>query len=294
MIDSPFHSRAADAALFVPRLFSHAVFARTPAQLATNSMGLLALGALLFLGASRLNVSFEEASVAISGRRAERRARMRSQRAGAHVAFPRIPAPFRLRDSFPPEVAIFWKNLVAALRISVAWAVVIVVLFLFLVFQAFFTHEAVLRDTLAMIAVFSAGLFPIFGTAMFPQDLRLDLPRMEVLKSYPINGERMIAAELAAPLAIVATIELFLLGGTSLILQLTGNAPGPLAFLGKPEMIRGDCPSAICSWMCSEAANNSWCWTISSKCWTLRRWSPMCWGPAPGCGCWPPVASRST
>jgi len=237
VVDSPFHSRSADAALFVPRLFSHAVFGRSVSDVATHGLGLLILAALFYLGASRLNVSFEEASVTMSSERAARRARVRGQRVGSHVAFPRVPPPFRLRESFPPEAAIFWKNVVAALRISIAWAVVIIVLFLWLFLQATFTSEPVLRLTLATIACFFAALFPLLGTALFPQDLRLDLPRMEVLKSYPISGERLIAAELAAPLAIVAAIELFLLGGTSMVLQLIDKAPGTLGFFRKPEVV---------------------------------------------------------
>lgn len=237
VVDSPFHTPAMDAVLFVPRRFSEAVFSISPAEVAANAAGILLLAALFYLGASRLNVSFEEASLTVSSERAKRRARMLTQRAGGNVAFPRIPAPFRLRDGFPPELAIVWKNLVASLRISIPWAVVIVVLFTYVFLQALFTSEPTLRNTLMTIAFFQAALFPFMGTAMFPQDLRLDLPRMEVLKSYPISGERLIAAELAAPLAIVAVLELFLLGGTATVLQFMSNPAGPLALLAKPEIV---------------------------------------------------------
>jgi hypothetical protein len=55
--------------------------------------------------------------------------------------------------------------------------------------------------------------------------MRLDLPRIEILKSYPISGERLVAAEIAAPLLIMSIVEILLVAGTALLLQLPSEVP---------------------------------------------------------------------
>src|SRR5258706_63375 len=60
----------------------------------------------------------------------------------------------------------------------------------------------------------------------------------EVLKSYPITGERLIAAEIAAPLVIVAGLELLFLATSALLLNL-GGGPGnaKLSFLASAQFV---------------------------------------------------------
>ena len=77
----------------------------------------------------------------------------------------------------------------------------------------------------AALGLFLALLFPFFSTAVLTQDMRLDLPRIEILKSYPIRGERLVAAEIAAPLLIMSVIEILLLAGTALLLRLPNETP---------------------------------------------------------------------
>jgi hypothetical protein len=55
-------------------------------------------------------------------------------------------------------------------------------------------------------------LLPFIGPNIFTNDLRLDLPRLEVLKSYPLSGESIVAAEIAAPLVLIAAIEVLAIG----------------------------------------------------------------------------------
>jgi len=81
-----------------------------------------------------------------------------------------------------------------------------------------------------------AALFPLLGTVWFAQDLRLDLPRMEVLKSYPISGERLVAAEMAAPLLAISLIELLLLGFASIVLHVFRGSEA-LAALASPQLV---------------------------------------------------------
>jgi hypothetical protein len=81
-------------------------------------------------------------------------------------------------------------------------------------------------------------MFVFVGPGVFANDLRLDFGRMEVLKSYPITGERLIAAEIAAPLVIVAGLELLFLATSALLLNL-GGGPGnaKLSFLASAQFV---------------------------------------------------------
>lgn len=236
VVDTPFRGPVVSKLLFMPRFFSGAAFAKTPAPFAVNATALVALAALFFLIAARLNVSFEEASLIASARKTARNRSRQLQQTGTRVMFPKMPPPFRLRESAGPEVAIFWKNLLAAMRISAVWAVGLAVLLIYFAAQMILSRDPRIRHTFTAMELFMAALFPLFGTIWFPQDLRLDLPRMEVLKSYPISGERLVAAEMAAPLIIISAIELLLLGFASMVLHLF-QAAGPLAAISSPQVM---------------------------------------------------------
>lgn len=233
-VDAPFRTPAMRALLFVPHFFANAIFPRDVLMLAGAVLGLIALSVASFLIAAKLNVSFEEASIAASAKRAARLERMRSQRQGQLMTIRRLPPPFRLRDTGFPELAIVWKNLVAAVRMA-APILLLTLLPLVLLAVKGMTHTYSLDATRASIALFLAGMFPLIGTTIFAQDLRLDLPRIELLKSYPIAGERLVAAELAAPLGIVAIVELILVSVASYYSTYLDGMPFTL--VGSPQFV---------------------------------------------------------
>jgi ABC-2 type transport system permease protein len=233
---SPFRGDVADALLFIPRLFGRAALPSTLLQLVGSCALLLVLALILLELASRLNVAFEEASIAASQKQLARRQRRTEHRIGKYVTFPRIPPPFRIPGGAPPEVAIYWKNLTAGLRISSPWLLIMLVFAIYFLGQALYTDEVPIRIMVASLALFMALLFPFLGSAVFTQDMRLDLPRIELLKSYPISGERLVAAEIAAPLTFVALTELMMLVVASIIIRLA-DMPKQLAFFASPEFI---------------------------------------------------------
>jgi hypothetical protein len=233
--DQPFRDSIIHGILFIPRLFAEAVMPRSLSMLAASGATLLVLAFLFFEIGARLNVSFEEGSIVASRKKAERSERMQGHRPGNWVAFKRMPPPFRLPRVGSPELAILWKNLVATMRISIVW-----VIFLFLIFgvigiEAVSTGNRELLTGVGIMALCFSLLFPLLGSGLFTQDLRMDLPRMEILKTYPISGERLVAAEIAAPLAMVTILEMLLLSGTSFILGFA--TPPKLAFLSSPQFV---------------------------------------------------------
>jgi len=233
---SPFHGAIPDALLFIPRFFGHAVMPLSVPQLLGSCAVLIVLGAILLELAARMNVAFEEASVYASAKQAQRRLRMAGNRAGNVVTFPRFPPPFTIPARARPEVAIYWKNLTAGLRISSPWLLIMFVAAAYFLGQAFYTDMQPVRVTMASLALFVAGMFPLVGSALFRQDMRLDLPRMELLKSYPIDGPRLVAAEIAGPLTFVAAVEIVMLVVASVIIH-AADMPAQMAFFATPEFV---------------------------------------------------------
>ena len=221
-IDAIFHLPAIAAILFLPRFYASAVFPPTLTTLATSSLALLVLAVVLFFIADRLNVSFEEGSLVRAQRRHERLQQMRERRGGRYVMFKRARAPFRLAPTGRPEIAIVWKNTVATMRMSLAWIVIILIVFAVLVVLPMFMQPGG-RAAMGMTFLMLVCLFPFMGPNIFTNDLRLDLPRLEMLKSYPLSGEGIVAAEVAAPLAIIAALELTAIGCAWAILGTTEN-----------------------------------------------------------------------
>ncbi len=231
-----FHGPVADAILFVPRLFAHAALPASVPQLLASCGALLVAALVFFELAARTNIAFEEASIQASQKSAARRARMNQQRIGKNVVFPRIPPPFRIPPRARPEVAVYWKNLTAGLRISSPWLLIMAVCALYFLGQSYYSAGADVRTAMAGLALTLAGVFPFLGSALFTQDMRLDLPRIELLKSYPIAGERLVAAEIAGPLTFVAAVELMMLTVAAIVLR-AAELPARMHFLATPQFV---------------------------------------------------------
>lgn len=234
--DAPFHHPVIAVLLFLPKVFAGALFPATNLQLLISILALLVFGYLCFLVAARVSVSFEEASMVVSQRRLERQLRMQGRRAGRQFLIHGLPPPFRLSPMGPPEVAIIWKNVTAALRMALPAILIIGVIFGVNMIQGFHARDSSLLSIFTVLGLCYSAAFPFFGTAVFTQDLRLDLPRIELLKGYPISGERLVAAELAAPLAIVSVLELMFLTGAAILASRLDSA-GPLRLAADPKWI---------------------------------------------------------
>lgn len=231
-----FHGAVADAILFLPRFFGHAVLPASIGQLLASCGVVMAIALLCFELAARTNIAVEEASIQASEKWARRRASMNEQRIGRQVTFPRLPPPFRIPAGARPEVAIYWKNVTAGLRISSPWLLIMAVCALYFLGQSFYSTEPAVHMMLAMLSLVLAAMFPFLGSAVFTQDMRLDLPRIELLKSYPISGERLVAAEIAGPLTFIAAVELMLLTVAAIILN-GSNLPLRVEFLASAQFV---------------------------------------------------------
>jgi hypothetical protein len=162
----------------------------------------------------RTDAAFEEAAVEASTRRAARLA----ARGGRAPVVPshaiarstRIP----LAPTGHPAVAILWKNLVSVTR-----AVRLIQLLVpFLAGAAALVLVTAMRPggtavtQLAGVLLLSwSGLLIATGPLWIRYDLRQDLPKLELLRSYPLPGWAVVTAEIAASTVILTLSQIALL-----------------------------------------------------------------------------------
>jgi hypothetical protein len=172
----------------------------------------LALGLLAvhYVWVSVLVVPFEEAVVV----RTEERARRRGQRM-ARVGYIVLRKPFfRLKSRGRPEVALLWKNLIAARRMGGPDILFILTLLglAFPIGVALFAPEAlpVARKVTAGVYLAIAATLTLFGPVSFRADLRLDLPKLDLLRAMPLTGRQVVAAEVLAPGLVLGVMQVTL------------------------------------------------------------------------------------
>ena len=170
------------------------------------ALGLLVLH---YIWVIRADAAFEEAAAEASLRRARLSARASATPSLAHR---RLPALFRLAPLGWPAQAILWKNLLAVVRTrrarnTAAALAVTAVLAGLLSFNA----GGSVADVAGWLAATWAGLSVVIGPQWVRNDLRSDLLKLDLLRSYPLAGRAVLAAETAASTAVLTALQIGLL-----------------------------------------------------------------------------------
>ncbi|MEQ1690944.1 MAG: putative ABC exporter domain-containing protein [Gemmatimonas sp.] len=161
-----------------------------------------ALGILLvhYLWIVRLDASFEEAALEATQHRAERLLRFRSSQMGKTRSrkgkLARVP---RLPSFGPRSMAVAWKNVAAAIR-GGGWRSQLITFTIGLVVMAIVIRSAS-EDAAELFVGITVGwgvMLVFVGPLWMRFDLRLDLPRLSILKTWPLPGRQIVAAEIAA------------------------------------------------------------------------------------------------
>ncbi len=177
----------------------------------------------------RMDVPFEEAAAGAAEARARRVP-------GGHRGRGRVtlsPVPFRLQPTGRPEVALLWKNLIAGRRLG-AFTFLAITLGLGAVLAGIIVASSpgALSGRLTSVAAVCAGLagfLAVLGPGSLRVDLRLDLPKLELLRALPLRGSQVVAGELLAPGLLLAGLQALLLL-LAFALSAGENIPGlPLA-----------------------------------------------------------------
>ncbi len=189
------------AALWPARALLEPIFTAHRNALWLPGIGMsLAILLLHYAWVIRLDSAFEEAAHEATQHRAERLQRFRTSQMGTARSrkgkLTKVPA---LSLTGRPEVAIAWKNVVAALR-GGGWRTQVLAftggLALLAVLLTRSASDLVGYLFLWMTLAWGAMLLFI-GPLWMRFDLRLDLPRLEILKTLPLPGWRIVAAEIA-------------------------------------------------------------------------------------------------
>jgi putative ABC exporter len=181
----------------------------------------LGLMALHYVWVIRSDAAFEEAAAEASLRRA--RLSTRSARTPS-LAHRRLPALLQLAPLGWPAQAILWKNLLAVVRTRRTRNVAVATAIAAAVAGLVSFHSGSMAEVAGWLATTWAGLSIVIGPQWVRNDLRSDLLKLDLLRSYPLAGRAVVAAETAASTAVLTALQVGLL------------VVAYLAFLGNTRM----------------------------------------------------------
>jgi ABC-2 type transport system permease protein len=186
--------------------------------------------AVNYLWVIRSNVAFEEASVEASKRTAEKLAAMRANR-GIGGARPKKMkrAPFELKPTGLPSVALLWKNLIHAGH-SFTPRFWLILAISGVAFAIGLRGTRAGGDTVPIVSLvipFVLIWSLLIGPQFLRQDFRQDLPMVDVLKTYPLKGWQIALGELMAPALILTFVQWFLILLGIVLLYKFGTEPVP-------------------------------------------------------------------
>ena len=143
------------------------------------------------------------------------------------------PAPFSLAARGRVETAILWKNTIllgryVSLRLVVRVSIPVVVM---AVVFGLNSKGGSLAPLLLMLIVFAT----VVGPFMIRNDLRHDLQRLSVLKTWPISGRELLLGELLAPIFLLSAIVWFLLAVTLALSPAWKD--GPIDAVGRAALL---------------------------------------------------------
>ena len=158
------------------------------------------------------------------GWRAYSRALRRGNGGGSAVPAP----PFRLALSGAPAVAITWKNLTFARR-NTSLSSPLMLGVLVVAFVALSSvgggSPFVALGQVGLVTLAASGFLVIFGPVMIRNDLRMDLRRVELLRTLPLPPQQLVGAEIAASAITVSITQLALLTAGVALVAIGGDLP---------------------------------------------------------------------
>ncbi|HEU4699744.1 MAG TPA: putative ABC exporter domain-containing protein [Gemmatimonadales bacterium] len=178
----------------------------------------------------RADASFEEAAVEASFARARRVDRRRGASMLVDASAAGVGPPVtRLAPTGWPAAALFWKNVTALLRRR---RLALLVIGIAAGAAALGAVSVALAGGLVETLGSALVVWAVFGVLMGPQwirnDLRGDLGHLAVLRTYPLRGRDVVAAEVAASALLLSLLHLAVLTlAWCALLGSTDYSPGP-------------------------------------------------------------------
>lgn len=206
-------------------------FATSPITYAIALTALLVALAVHHEWVVRTPKLFEDAALEQARKRGRSRNRGRGQRRRWKLGRRRQPFPLPPRGL--PEVAIVWKNLIQVSRLGLGTMAALGLggLILVTILPAFLPTPTKFYLVLAMAGAFPPALVALMCGVIYRHDLRVDLLHADILRTWPLSGSRLVAAEVAGPV-ISATLAATLAIGVVVAAETGHRLQGLLAGRG--------------------------------------------------------------
>jgi len=217
LLQSSMAHPAAAIVLFPFQIAVGPLLASDLASWLTAMAGALALMVAHYLWVVRTDTAFEEVAAEAGVELQAITAAFREGRLGAFHASKekRLPRPwFRLSPKGHPAMGLFWKNFTAFTR-AVGLTQVLSILATFLGFWLILLYVAESAQAASLGAMslpaMLAGVSLFMGPLFLRNDLRTDLQRLSIIRTLPLRGRDVVAAEVAASGASVTLMAGFFL-----------------------------------------------------------------------------------
>ncbi len=201
--------RPVPAALLLPgRLLVRPMTAQSWAEWGRAILPAAAILVAHYVWVVRSDAAFEESAAA---------AALARERAGRHSGraprFTARPIP-RLAPVGWPAGALLWKNLASVMRTGRSRGTVLgfAAVALAVVLLSAGEGSATLLEIVGWLAAMWAGFLLVLGPQWVRNDLRTDLSRLALLRSYPLRGRTVVGAESAGSTAVLTALQLGLAG----------------------------------------------------------------------------------
>ena len=209
--DKAVHHPAIAAVLWPLRALVRPLGAANPSDWLGAMLPAVGLLLLHYLWVLRSDAAFEEAATEASLARARRQEAygpgafaLGTNRAPSRPVFPLAPTGW-------PGVAILWKSLTAVLRrrraVNVGLALLIIGA---IVASASSEPWSTVAEVTGALTLTWLGFLIVLGPQWVRNDLRGDLSRVDLLRSYPLRGSTIVAMEASASAAALTLLELAL------------------------------------------------------------------------------------
>ena len=179
-------------------------------------------------------MKFEEAAAVATSEYARRMAQFRARRSGGGDVMWKKKVSgrqwLRLSPMGQPAIAILWKNTLALIRMGI-WRTFVILAALLGGVAAYAkgSHSPQWAEALAIQLGILGVMLVIVGPRMVRNDLRQDLLHLPLLKTYPLSGPAVVAAEVATPTVMLTVLQLLML--------VVGWWVAPIAFRGKVKFL---------------------------------------------------------
>jgi hypothetical protein len=180
------------------------------------------------------DAAFEEAVADAAAKRARAIAATRdARRRPVAIADGAVPRPwFPLAPTGHPAVAIVWKNVLAYTRALRLTTLVILVCGVAVIATAVYSEVGDWQELASVGEVLCAipiVMLVVLGPGFVRADLRQDLLQLDQLRSYPLRGSTIVAAEILSTTAILTAMQYVLLAGAAFLATFDPHAPVPIA-----------------------------------------------------------------